>query len=394
MTNNQKVIVLAGDYGYIRYIEATIKSICCHNKNVKIYLFNQDIPQEWFIYTRKRMSETGSQLVDIKLIGTGVELGWSLPKNGPHINHMTYARFFIPKFVEEDKVLYLDSDLVVTRSLDELFAKDIEDFYLAAAKVGYGLEDRFNAGVLLINNKRWRQENFMEQLLDLVEKEHQHLTEADQSVLNMVFHNKYLLLEDTYNFQIGTDKLLEQFGHKFIFDIPIDPLPTIIHYVSTDKPWHTFSTSRLREIWWHYSQMEWSDILQKHLQEVSRPFKNLLTIFEFPKLEQIENLVQLLPDCNFHLMAFTDIVPELKRLASYENVKLYPHVMHYTADRWIENCDLYLDINHGVKFQDILQMLVDGKKPLLAFSNTKTDGFEEVVFESAEEMADFIKLQP
>lgn len=43
MNKETKAIVLAGDYGYIRYIEATIKSICYHNANVKIYLFNQDI---------------------------------------------------------------------------------------------------------------------------------------------------------------------------------------------------------------------------------------------------------------------------------------------------------------------------------------------------------------
>ncbi|WP_328514410.1 glycosyltransferase, partial [Streptococcus suis] len=108
--------------------------------------------------------------------------------------YMTYARFFIPKFVEEDKVLYLDSDLVVTRSLDGLFAKDIEDYYLAAAKIGYGLEERFNAGVLLINNRRWKDEQIMEHLLEVVSQEHQNLTEADQSVLNMVIKDRYLLL--------------------------------------------------------------------------------------------------------------------------------------------------------------------------------------------------------
>lgn len=46
---NKKVFVLAGDYGYIRQIETTLKSICYHNSDVKAYIFNQDIPQEWFV---------------------------------------------------------------------------------------------------------------------------------------------------------------------------------------------------------------------------------------------------------------------------------------------------------------------------------------------------------
>ncbi|MDU2560139.1 MAG: hypothetical protein E7C98_04905 [Streptococcus mitis] len=53
---NKKAIVLAGDYGYIRQIETTLKSIYYHNSDIKVYNFNQDIPQEWFISTREKMS--------------------------------------------------------------------------------------------------------------------------------------------------------------------------------------------------------------------------------------------------------------------------------------------------------------------------------------------------
>ena len=42
---NKKVFVLAGDYGYIRQIETTLKSICYHNSDVKVYIFNQVFPK-------------------------------------------------------------------------------------------------------------------------------------------------------------------------------------------------------------------------------------------------------------------------------------------------------------------------------------------------------------
>ena len=51
---NKKVFVLAGDYGYIRQIETTLKSICYHNSDVKVYIFNQDIPQEWLSPSGKK----------------------------------------------------------------------------------------------------------------------------------------------------------------------------------------------------------------------------------------------------------------------------------------------------------------------------------------------------
>lgn len=43
-----QAIVLAGDYSYIRQIETTLKSLLYHNCHLKIYIFNQDIPKEWF----------------------------------------------------------------------------------------------------------------------------------------------------------------------------------------------------------------------------------------------------------------------------------------------------------------------------------------------------------
>ena len=48
--------VLAGHYDYIRHSETTLKSIYYHNSDIKVYNFNQDIPQEWFISTREKMS--------------------------------------------------------------------------------------------------------------------------------------------------------------------------------------------------------------------------------------------------------------------------------------------------------------------------------------------------
>ena len=105
---NRATFVLAGDYGYIRYIEATLKSICYHHIDCKVYIMNQDIPQEWFIGIRKKLKSRNSELVDIKLTGDAISKEWKMAPDGGHINYMTFARYFIPQFVEEEKVLYLD----------------------------------------------------------------------------------------------------------------------------------------------------------------------------------------------------------------------------------------------------------------------------------------------
>ena len=52
----------------------------------------------------------------------------------------------------------------------------------------------FYAGVLLINNRLWKEEHIRQKLVDITEREHANVGEGDQSILNMVFEDRYLNL--------------------------------------------------------------------------------------------------------------------------------------------------------------------------------------------------------
>lgn len=389
---NKKVFVLAGDYGYIRQIETTLKSICYHNSDVKIYIFNQDIPQEWFVFIRRKMAYRNSEIVDIKLFEGNMQ-NWSLPPVGQHINFMTFARYFIPSFVSEDIVLYLDCDLVVTRDLTDLFSIDLTNKPLAAAKVIYGLEDRFNAGVLLINNAYWKENAIQQELIKITEREHKNLPEADQTVLNIVMGGNYVLLDDTYNFQIGYDQVADNRGQYFIFELSLTPLPAIIHYLSADKPWKTYSVGRLREVWWRYNQLEWSQINSQEELVVKKSKYKALIITGSQQLEQIDYLIKNLPDYDIHILTFTAMGEILRSLASYENIKLHPTVMRWMCRKMIEECDVYLDINHEFKFPDVLEWVQEAKKTILAFDNVANPYHVDQVFphDNPQAMIDFLK---
>ena len=389
---NKKVFVLAGDYGYIRQIETTLKSICYHNSDVKIYIFNQDIPQEWFVFIREKIAYRNSEIVDIKLF-EGNMRNWSLPPVGQHINFMTFARYFIPSFVSEDIVLYLDCDLVVTRDLTDLFSIDLTNRPLAAAKVIYGLEDRFNAGVLLINNAYWKENTIQQELIEITEREHGHLPEADQTVLNIVMGENYVLLDDTYNFQIGYDQVADNRGQYFIFELPLTPLPAIIHYLSADKPWNTYSVGCLREVWWKYNQLEWAQINNQEELVVKKSKYQALIITGSQQLEQIDYIINRLSDYNIHIVTFTAMGDTLKSLASYENVKLHPNVMKWMCRKLIEECDVYLDINHEGKFPDVLDWVQGAQKTILTFDNVVNPYHVDHIFphEKPQDMIDFLK---
>ena len=378
---NQATFVLAGDYGYIRYIEATLKSICYHHIDCKVYIMNQDIPQEWFIGIRKKLKSRNSELVDIKLTGDAISKEWKMAPDGGHINYMTFARYFIPQFVEEEKVLYLDSDVIVTKPLNELFELELENHLVAAAKIVYGLEDRFNAGVLLINNKLWKEENIQKQCIEITNSEHETLPEADQTVLNRLCGDRYIVLDDTYNFQIGYDRLAEQRKQYFILEKSVNPLPAIIHYLSEDKPWNLFSFSRLRDVWWKYSLMDWSEIIA---HEIPKTFKSILIMTDSQDLEQIEVLVNQLPEYTFNIMALTLMGDKLNNLRIYENVRLHPALLEWNINRLIGECDIYLDINYGRKNQEVIEKVKESGKLILSFENTANEYYTNKIYPISE----------
>lgn len=376
MLQDKKSVVFAGDYAYIRQIETAMKSLCRHNSHLKIYLLNQDIPQEWFSQIRIYLQEMGGDLIDCKLIGSQFQMNWS--NKLPHINHMTFARYFIPDFVTEDKVLYLDSDLIVTGDLTDLFELDLGENYLAAARSCFGAGVGFNAGVLLINNKKWGSETIRQKLIDLTEKEHENVEEGDQSILNMLFKDQYSSLEDQYNFQIGYDYGAAAFKHQFIFDIPLEPLPLILHYISQDKPWNQFSVGRLREVWWEYSLMDWSYIVSSwkekgvfYSADIYKPKLTCMNLTNSWCVEKIDYLVEQLPEVHFYIAAHTFMSDELKRLSKYQNVTLYPNSFPILVEKLLKSSDIYLDLNLDQKLVYVYDLVKKYNKPMLSFESSR-----------------------
>lgn len=64
--STKKVIVLSGDYSYINQITTTIKSVLYHDRGIKFYLINSDIPQEWFRLINQHLAPLASVIIDKK----------------------------------------------------------------------------------------------------------------------------------------------------------------------------------------------------------------------------------------------------------------------------------------------------------------------------------------
>ena len=382
-----RTIVLAGDRNYTTQLETTIKSILYHNRDVKIYILNQDIMPDWFRKPRKIARMLGSEIIDVKLPEQAVFQGWETRE---YISPMTYARYFIPDYISEDKVLYLDSDLIINQSLGSLFEIELYEHLLAAAWDTDGIS--FNAGVMLINNKKWRQEKLKERLIEQsivtireVEEGRFENFNGDQTILNQVCSNQWLELDKEFNLQVGHDvtAFYNKWNNYFNELVP----PSIIHFVSYRKPWTTLIANRYRDLWWEFHDLEWTQILQHHVGEfelispLDKEF-SCLTLTNTQDLEGIEELVTALPDVVFHIAAWTDMGDKLKNLAVYDNVRLHPQIVPPVLDKLKQSTSLYLDINHGSADENFLKSLKEQEKTLLAFQSTHHGNLGQIVFEN------------
>lgn len=173
-----------------------------------------------------------------------------------HYTKETFYRFLIPEiFYFYEKVIYLDCDVFVNTDISEILDDTARDssFLVAAVKnelrqkdamrviESFGISpfEYFNAGIMVINNKKWLLENIVEECFYCLQNiPKQKLVYLDQDILNIVCRSNTHYLSPDWNFrwhlvygleelQVVYEPIIKKYHDSF----------KILHFSSNRKPW-------------------------------------------------------------------------------------------------------------------------------------------------------------
>ena len=258
----EEIVVVVGiKKNYIKYMEVMLTSLLINNKNYKI---NFNILQDDFSNEiKENINKKFEKYINLEI--NYLYIKSTVFSDFPTLGHLviaTYYRILASEILTQyDKVLYLDVDIIVDGNISELWNTNIEEYVVAAVReesveaneerLGIPKNQKyFNAGVLLMNLKKIREEKFFEKIMNYLKKNYETILYSDQDVLNAVFYNNWLELDEKWNyhnyFVIRRNSKIEL--------INLDT-PRIIHYTGPIKPWELEATTVLKEKYLEYEQI-------------------------------------------------------------------------------------------------------------------------------------------
>src|SRR5690554_3162486 len=241
-------IASASNEKYFPGLLATLSSILVNgNRN---YSYNFYVIDGGLEENSKRFLET-----TVKSISDEVTIDFFIPDLSifDHLpklffgSALPYARLLLPDLLIEEKVIYVDSDILFMKDISELWNLDLGSNIAAAALdtaiktldkefpdfSKFDLNPQspfFNSGVMVLDLVAFRKYQIHIRTLKLRSEYPDYFSFHDQSPLNVTLFEKFLLLNQEWNFQIRNVDVIEDYTRMLT-------VPLNYHFSTSFKPW-------------------------------------------------------------------------------------------------------------------------------------------------------------
>ncbi len=289
------------------YMEQTTVSLVSLFKNCsspsKLHIFFIDMGVTDFSKDemRKLVESYGSQLTIVPFESIAFDLNTS-EKTGRHIKSV-YAKLFYGRLPNIEKIIYLDSDMVITGDIKNLWDIDLNGNVVAGVetlhtvednkKIGYLASDRaINDGMVVMDLRKWRDEKYLEKCLEFIEENNGEPPVLSEGTINAVCKGNIQIIHPRYNLMsaiVGESikKIEGLTGRKYYTQKEIDEAtrnPCIIHYLSGfyNRPWCKRCTHPMKDEYLKYRKMtKWAN---EPLQDKDLPTRLKMVGFAYKYL--------------------------------------------------------------------------------------------------------------
>ena len=248
-------ILITINQKYIKQVQVLLKSIERTNPKeiFNIYILHKSLTKDDEEKIKRKINPKQFHIQLIKISQSEIE---HFPVYEKRYPIEIYFRIFATKYLSKDidRILYLDTDIVVMNSLKELYNMDFENNYFIATthikKVLHKFHEirlnmpkeniYMNTGVLLMNLKELRKIDIEKEVNEFVNKNKRKLMLPDQDILSTLYGDKVKLIEEIkYNLGERSFNLYNLYNKKKKIDLDwIRKNTVIIHYYGRNKPWN------------------------------------------------------------------------------------------------------------------------------------------------------------
>lgn len=209
-------ILLTSSDLYYPFIQVTLYSIISNNPNEKIdfYILSDNITNEHKETIKKNENENISMnFIEVSDLVNKFELNEIQREYLMNSPIPITSRLFLTKLLPEsvDKIISLDSDVLVVDSIRKLWNINIDNYYYAGVKdlmptaftESIGLTENnnyLNTGILLINLKKIRTDKKDREFLDFITKNYNLYMHYDQGIINAVCKDAMLVIHPKFNY--------------------------------------------------------------------------------------------------------------------------------------------------------------------------------------------------
>lgn len=301
---------------YVRYTYVTLLSLYENEKkgDIRLFIIHDDLTNE----DKRILSELAEKYENtVEYIDCDMDLLNSMPvfrgEKKERYPISIFSRLLIPRYIPEDvdRLLLIDSDLIINKPVDALYHMDMKENYFAAAinmcgnawiplkhRKWYG-ENRhqwlhYNIGVLLWDLDKIRKELSDDYIFKLAWKwDKVQVDTFDEELLNVEFGEDKILRipEEKWNYITPwSNRYGKPVFQTYASFEELKQNCAIIHYAGF-APWKGDYTDESYDLWWSYAKQ--TPFFDDFLDEV-RPLIKKNIIEKYIERDNLNNLLNIM----------------------------------------------------------------------------------------------------